>query len=126
MVTPHRERHARCDAGDLVLQELKRQASWRDEPLSFFHFRDRDNFEVDIVIERGAGAVAGVEVKTAATVMERDFRGLRKLEMRQVTVSRTVSVLYDGDACIHFGAGFHAVRAHFGRWCDRRTQGIGG
>jgi predicted AAA+ superfamily ATPase len=92
-----------------VLQELKRQASWRDEPLSFFHFRDRDNFEVDIVIERGAGTVAGVEVKTAATVMERDFRGLRKL--RDAAGHRFAHgvVLYDGDACIHFGAGFHAV-----------------
>ena len=55
-----------------VLQELRRQASGRSEPLSFFHFRDRDDFEVDIVIERGAGQVAGVEVKAAASVAERD------------------------------------------------------
>ena len=92
-----------------VLQELKRQASGRDEPLSFFHFRDRDDFEVDIVIERGAGSVAGVEVKAAATVAERDFRGLRKL--REAAGPRFAHgvVLYDGEACINFGAGFHAV-----------------
>lgn len=92
-----------------VLQELKRQASWRDEPLAFFHFRDRDNFEVDIVIERGAGSVAGIEVKAAATVTEGDFRGLRKLrEMAGRRFAHGV-VLYDGDASIDFGEGLHAV-----------------
>lgn len=92
-----------------VLQELKRQASWRDEPLAFFHFRDRDNFEVDIVIERGAGSVAGIEVKAAATVTEGDFRGLRKL--REAAGRRFAQgvVLYDGDASIDFGEGLHAV-----------------
>ena len=60
-----------------VFQELRRQASWHEDPLAFFHFRDRDQFEVDFVIERGAQAVAGVEVKAAATVTAADFRGLR-------------------------------------------------
>src|SRR5690606_9332600 len=62
-----------------VLQELEREASAKSEPLAFFHYRDRDDFEVDIVIERGVGSIAGVEVKAAATVTEADFRGLRKL-----------------------------------------------
>ena len=35
---------------------------------------------MDIVLERGAGAIAGVEVKAAASVSESDFRGLRKLK----------------------------------------------
>lgn len=43
-----------------VFQELRRQASWHDESLTFFHFRDKDGTEVDIVIERGTQAVAGV------------------------------------------------------------------
>lgn len=92
-----------------VFQELERQASGRDEPLSFFHFRDRDGYEVDIVIERGAHAVAGVEVKAAASVKEGDFRGLRKL--REVAGARFTHgvVLYDGEATIPFGEQFHAV-----------------
>jgi predicted AAA+ superfamily ATPase len=57
-----------------VLQELRRQASGRPEPLSFFHYRDRDGFEVDIVMERGAGSIAGIEVKAAASVSEHDLR----------------------------------------------------
>ena len=63
-----------------VLQELKRQSVCQEIPLSFFHYRDKDKAEVDIVIERGATAVAGVEVKAAATVTPADFRGLHKLK----------------------------------------------
>ena len=56
-----------------VFNELRRHASWFTDPLSFFHFRDKDDFEVDIVIERGARHVAGVEVKASATVTVSDF-----------------------------------------------------
>ena len=92
-----------------VLQELKREASARDEPIAFFHYRDRDDFEVDIVIERGAGIVAGVEVKAAATVSDADFRGLRKLKDAAGSTFAHGVVLYDGEACISFGEGLHAV-----------------
>ncbi len=92
-----------------VVQELARQASGRAEPLSFFHYRDRDDFEVDVVIERGARSVAGVEVKAAASVNESDFRGLRKLKQAAGSAFAHGVVLYDGEACIPFGDGLHAV-----------------
>jgi hypothetical protein len=46
--------------------------------VEFNHFRDRDDFEVDLVMLQGR-TVAGVEVKAPATVGDADFRGLRKL-----------------------------------------------
>ncbi len=64
----------------IAYQELRRQASWHHDLMTFFHFRDKDGYEVDIVIERGARAVAGVEVKASATVTPADLRGLRKLQ----------------------------------------------
>jgi predicted AAA+ superfamily ATPase len=92
-----------------VLQELRRQASARPERLDFHHFRDRDDFEVDIVLEQGHSAVAGVEVKAAATVGAGDLRGLRKL--RESAGKRFVAgvVLYDGAATVNFGEGLFAV-----------------
>ncbi|MDR7496020.1 MAG: ATP-binding protein [Armatimonadota bacterium] len=92
-----------------VLQELRRQASWREEPIEFFHFRDRDDFEVDIVLEQGHQAVAGVEVKAAATVGEADFRGLRKLRAAAGRRFACGVVLYDGSATSKFGEGLFAV-----------------
>ena len=92
-----------------VFQELKRQAIYQEQPLSFYHYRDKDKVEVDVVIERGATAVAGVEVKAAATVTTSDFRGLRKL--RKAAGDRFASgvVLYDGEITAGFGDGLYAV-----------------
>jgi uncharacterized protein len=92
-----------------VLQELRRQAVARVEPIEFFHFRDRDDFEVDIVLERGRSKVAGVEVKAAASVNEGDLRGLRKLEDAGGKAFTSGVVLYDGTATITFGERLFAV-----------------
>ncbi len=92
-----------------VFQELRRQASWNDARMSFHHFRDKDGAEVDIVIERGATGVAGVEVKASGTVRAGDFRGLRKL--REALGERFAGgvVLYDGEATVPFGDRLFAV-----------------
>jgi predicted AAA+ superfamily ATPase len=92
-----------------VFQELRRQASWHEEDIRFYHFRDKDNFEVDIVLERGAYEIAGAEVKASATVTGADFRGLCKL--RDTARNRFVGgiVLYDGETCVNFGDAMHAV-----------------
>jgi len=92
-----------------AFQELRRQASWYSESVAFFHYRDKDGAEVDIVIERGARALAGIEIKASATVTGADFRGLRKL--KEASGKRFVAgiVLYDGEACASFGDGMFAV-----------------
>ena len=92
-----------------AFQELRRQASWYAESVAFFHYRDKDGAEVDIVIERGARALAGIEIKASATVTGADFRGLRKL--KEASGKRFVAgvVLYDGEACASFGDGMYAV-----------------
>jgi len=92
-----------------VFQELRRQASWHDDAHSFSHFRDKDGAEVDIVIERGARALAGVEVKAAATVFHADFRGLRKLQAAAGARFAGGVVLYDGETSAAFGHGMYAV-----------------
>lgn len=94
-----------------VLQELKRQASWHDAAHSFFHYRDKDGAEVDIVIERGVAALAGVEVKAGATVRSADFRGLRKLREATGQKFRAGVVIYDGETCASFGDRLYAVPA---------------
>lgn len=92
-----------------VFQELRRQASWQDEPVAFHHFRDKDGVEVDMVLERGGQQLAGIEVKAAATVTAADFRGLRKLKEVAGKRFRAGVVLYDGEATAPFGDGLYAV-----------------
>jgi predicted AAA+ superfamily ATPase len=61
-----------------VVQQLIAQASWTNPELRFWHYRDKDQEEVDLVITLGR-KTWGVEVKSSATVTEADGRGLRRL-----------------------------------------------
>ncbi|MBN2244015.1 MAG: ATP-binding protein [Acidobacteria bacterium] len=92
-----------------VFQELRRQASWQEKGIRFYYFRDKYNHEVDIVLERGAHEIAGIEVKASATVTTSDFRGLRKF--RDTVKKGFVSgvILYDGETCVSFGDDLYAV-----------------
>lgn len=64
-----------------VVSELAKQATWADRPIAFAHYRDRDQREVDLVVERGR-QVAGIEVKATATPRPRDARHLAYLRDR--------------------------------------------
>lgn len=92
-----------------VFQELKRQASWHEDTFTFFHYRDRDKVEVDVVIERGTQAVAGIEVKAGATVTQADLRGLRKLKAATGRRFAGGAVMYDGETCVSYGDRLYAV-----------------
>jgi len=92
-----------------VFEELRRQASWHADDLRFHHFRDKDGAEVDIVLERGARELVGLEVKAAATVTASDFRGLRKLKDAAGRRFAAGVVLYDGESSASFGDGLFAV-----------------
>jgi predicted AAA+ superfamily ATPase len=61
-----------------VMQQLIAQAGWTDPELRFWHYRDKDQVEVDLVITRGP-QTWGVEVKASATATPADGQGLRRL-----------------------------------------------
>ncbi len=92
-----------------VLGELLKLASWSDEPLELFHFRDRYDNEVDIVVEDSRGQVIGIEVKAAATVTRGDFSGLRKLAEACGKRFTLGLVLYDHDTVVPFGERLYAT-----------------
>jgi predicted AAA+ superfamily ATPase len=86
-----------------VFAELLKLSTWSDERADFFHFRDRYDNEVDIVIEDPRGHVVGIEVKAAATVTGADFSGLRKLAEACGKRFTLGLVLYDHDTLVPFG-----------------------
>jgi predicted AAA+ superfamily ATPase len=91
-----------------VFQELRRQASGQPLPISFYHFRHRDDHEVDLVLEQ-SDSLAGVEVKASGTVRTEDFRGLKKLQ--EIAGDRFACgvVLYDGEVSLPFGPRLFAL-----------------
>ena len=92
-----------------VLQELRRQADGHGERHEFFHYRDKDGVEVDIVIQRSVNSIAGVEVKSSATISHSDFRGLRRLQSAMGDAFAGGVVIYNGGKMIGFGKKLYAV-----------------
>jgi uncharacterized protein len=89
--------------------ELVRQCDWAESPASLFHYRDKQQREVDVVIELGSGEVAGVEIKTAAGVRSKDFAGLRHLRDKLGARFKAGVVLYTGKRTLDFGDRLAAV-----------------
>ena len=92
-----------------IFCELKKQASWLDEPLYFFHYRDKDKIEVDIVLQRGNGQVIGIEVKAGATLNSTSFKGLEQLQQAAGEDFLIGILLYDGDHSIRFSDKLYAI-----------------
>jgi predicted AAA+ superfamily ATPase len=111
--TPARIARDRAILGPLleafVYSEILKQADWFGGGCAVHHFRDKDGDEVDFVAENDEGAVAGIEVKAAATVGRGDFKGLRKLADACGDGFRLGIVLYDGDEVVPFGEKMYAA-----------------
>lgn len=92
-----------------VLAELLKLATWGGHRLDFSHFRNKEQDEVDIVMEDRRGRIVGVEVKAAATVTSADFGGLRRLAAVCGGRFTLGVVLYDHDRIVPFGDRLFAV-----------------
>ena len=81
----------------LVHAELLKAASLSLEATAMSHYRDKDQVEVDLVLERSSGHVVGIEVKANASVRPRDFQGLTRLQSAAGERFACGIVLHDGD-----------------------------
>ena len=86
-----------------VFSEVLKLMTASDLRLTPHHFRDRDMREVDIVLERDDGTIAGIEVKASATVKSGDFAGLRALAEPCGDRFASGVVLYDNTDVVPFG-----------------------
>jgi len=92
-----------------VFHELRRQAGAHSADIRFHHFRDKDGYEVDLVLERSGQRVVGIEVKAAASVSGADFRGLRKLASATGERFAAGVVVYDGERSVRFDECMFAI-----------------
>ena len=92
-----------------VYSEILKLIGGTDLQLSAYHFRDAQQHEVDLVLERGDGMIAGVEIKASATVNSRDFAGLRSLAAASKGRFASGIVLYDSTNFVPFRDDMAAV-----------------
>lgn len=112
-LTPARLERERTAPGPLaetfVFSELLKIASWSEGRFRFSHYRDKDQREVDLVVENEASELIGVEVKAGASVVAGDLAGLRRLADATAGKFRAGVILYDGAETHSFGGGLWAV-----------------
>ncbi len=116
-VTVKRIRSDKSAIGSLletwVYSELLKAISFTDETWDIFHYRDKEQAEVDFVLENHEQKIIGIEVKANSTVFNHDFHALRKLASLSGNDWVSGIVLYDGDQCLPFGDSFWAVPLSF-------------
>lgn len=92
-----------------VFSEVLKLMTASNLRLTPYHFRDQQMREVDIVLERDDGMVAGIEIKASATVKASDFAGHRTLSEACGARFASGIVLYDGTEVVSFGDRLIAV-----------------
>ena len=78
-----------------VVQQLIAQATWTEPDLRFWHYRDKDQVEVDVVLTRGQ-KTWGIEVKAASALTSKDGQGLVRLAARCGEDFESGVLLYTG------------------------------
>ncbi len=92
-----------------VYAELAKAATLSDEELTISHYRDKDQVEVDFVLERSPSAIVGIEVKASATVRPRDFKGLKRLREAVGDGFACGIILHDGERVQQAGSKLFAM-----------------
>ena len=98
---------------NFVVMEVLKQLSWAEpgegSGLKAYHFRTHKGQEVDIVLADRRKRLFGIEVKAAASVQGKDFKGLRYLQESRPEQFQKGVVLYTGSEVIQFGDHLWAV-----------------
>jgi len=92
-----------------VLQEIRKQLAWSRTWPQMFHYRTQTGQEIDLLLEDARGRVAGLEVKAAATVQEKDVRALLDLAATLGAKFIRGVVLYTGERVVPFSETVYAV-----------------
>jgi predicted AAA+ superfamily ATPase len=87
---------------NFIFMELQKQNTWANEQVEFYHFRDKYQHEVDIVLERSSQQIIGIEIKASSTVKAQDFKGLIKLAEFNPKEFQFGIIFYSGKEILSF------------------------
>jgi predicted AAA+ superfamily ATPase len=87
-----------------VYSELLKQASYNDaQQLRFYHFRDYQKKEIDLIIEDEANDIVGIEVKLSATPKYSNTATLREMKRKHGKKMLYGLVVYTGQDTVDTG-----------------------
>lgn len=100
-----------------VIQQIRAQAEWMEEPIHLSHYRDKDQVEVDLVIEHGRD-VYGIEVKKAVSIQAKDGEGLKRLAAQAGKHFKGGVLLYCGNNTLPLSTEYCLAVPMDRLWCS--------
>ncbi len=101
--------HKDGDYGSLienyVYSELLKEASYAENSVDIYHFRDLRKKEVDFVLENRNGKIIGIEVKAKASIKQSDLKGMIELATHSKERFDKGILFYGGDEIMPISAG---------------------
>ena len=95
---------------NFVVMEIIKQLSWSNFHLKPYHFSIHKGAEVDLVLEDKTGGLFGIEIKSTASLQDKNFNGLRRLSKLAGKKFKRGIVLYTGEQYLGgFGENLQAV-----------------
>lgn len=94
---------------NFAIMELRKQTTWSATQPEVFFWRTASGQEVDVVLEDPAGKVAGVEIKSSATLGAKDVHSLQLLADTVGKDWLRGVVLYTGAGVVPFSGNIHGV-----------------
>lgn len=85
-----------------VHAELAKHQTWARQDTQLMHYRTTTGVEVDFVLENRRKELVGIEVKAAATITSKDFKGLRHLRETAPGHFKRGYLVYTGEQTIAF------------------------
>jgi predicted AAA+ superfamily ATPase len=77
---------------------------------TFYHYRDRENREIDFIIENDNGDILCIEIKAGMIVAKEDFKHIKWFRENLVKDKKSIGVvLYSGENSVSFGKNLFAI-----------------
>jgi len=95
-----------------IFNELSTQIESSSNKYKIYHYRDREQHEVDFIVERDDGVILGIEIKAGATISKGDFKHLKWFEEHLHRQNNTpfIGVVLSSSSCVSsFGDNFWCV-----------------
>ena len=93
----HKDDHYGNLIENYVYSELLKEASYAENSVDIYHFRDLRKKEVDFVLENRNGKIIGIEVKARATIKKTDLKGMIELAKESKERFYNGIIFYGGD-----------------------------
>jgi len=82
---------------NFAYSELLKEASYSNNSVNLYHFRDLRKKEVDIVLENRNGKIIGIEVKAKASIKKSDLKGMIELAKESKDTFDKGIIFYGGN-----------------------------